>query len=184
MKTWIALLRGVNMIGKRKVPMQELASLLEELGAREVRTYRGSGNAIFRHRMRDRDRLGKRIAGAVEKAFGFDPLVMMLEVDELRRIIAGNPFPEAESEPGALAVGILGTVPENPDLAMLEAVRRKSERFALQENVFYFYAPEGFHKTKLGGKLERALGVGKDGTGRTLGSLIKVMAIAEEMERR
>jgi len=65
---------------------------------------------------------------------------------------------------------------------MLEAVRRKSERVALHGDVFYFYAPEGFHKTKLGGKLERALGVGKAGTGRTLGTLVKVLAIATEMD--
>ena len=180
MKTWIALLRGVNMIGKHKLPMKEFVSLLEKLGARGVKTYRGSGNAVFRHRMEDPTKLAARISAAVGKAYGFEPFVMMLEMDQLARIIADNPFPEAESEPGSLAVGILGTVPEQPDLEMLEAVRRKSERFALHGDVFYFYAPEGFHKTKLGGKLERALGVGKAGTGRTLGTLIKVLAIARE----
>lgn len=169
------------MVGKQKVPMKELASLLEKLGARDVKTYRGSGNAVFRHRVTDSTRLAGRISSAVGKAFGFEPLVMMLEMDQLARIIEDNPFPEAESEPGALAVGILGTVPQEPDLEMLEAVRRKSERFALHGDVFYFYAPEGFHKTKMGGKLERALGVGKAGTGRTLGTLVKVMAIAKEL---
>ena len=56
MKTWIAPLRGVNMVGKDKVPMKELVSLLEEeIGARDVKTYRGSGNAVFRHRAKDPD---------------------------------------------------------------------------------------------------------------------------------
>ncbi len=73
-------------------------------------------------------------------------------------------------------------LPENPDLEILEALRRKSERFALHRDVFYFFAPEGFHKTKLGGKLEPALGVGKDGTGRTWGTLVKVLAIAKEIQ--
>lgn len=170
------------MVGKNKVPMKEFASLLEGLGARDVKTYRGSGNAVFRHRGRVPARLAGRISAAVGQAYGFEPFVMMLEVEQLAGIIADNPFPEAESEPGALAVGMLGTVPEQPDLEMLEAVRRKSERFALHGDVFYFYAPEGFHKTKLGGKLERALGVGKAGTGRTLGTLVKVMAIAKEID--
>ncbi|GEM_PF-5198494 len=79
-------------------------------------------------------------------------------------------------------MGFLGTIPENPDLEMLEAVRRESERFALKGDVFYFYAPEGFHKTKMGGKLEKALGVGKTGTGRTLGTLMKVMEIVRAKE--
>ncbi len=181
MKTWIALLRGVNMVGKQRLPMKELVPLLEELGARDVKTYGGSGNAIFRHRATNATRLAKRISDAIGKSYDFRPLVMMLEVGELARVISENPFPEAESEPGSLAVGFLGVVPEAPDLEMLESVRRKSEGFELRDDVFYFYAPEGFHKTKLGGKLERALGVGKAGTGRTLGTLIKVLSIAKEM---
>lgn len=183
MNTWIALLRGINMIGKNKLQMKELISLLEKIGARDVKTYRGSGNAIFRHRARVAPRLAKRISAAIGNSYDFQPYTMLFQVDELARAIAENPFPEAESEPGALAVGFLGVVPENPDLEMLEAVRRKSERFALRGDVFYFYAPEGFHKTKLGGKLERALGVGKAGTGRTLGTLMRVVAIAKEMNR-
>ena len=170
------------MIGKRKIKMKELAPLLESLGAREVKTYGQSGNAVFQHRARIAARLAGRISAAIGKAYGFEPFVMMLEVEQLARVVAENPFPEAESEPGALAVGFLGTVPENPDLEMLEAVRRESERFALKDDVFYFYAPEGFHKTKLGGKLEKALGVGKAGTGRTLGTLMKLMEIVRARE--
>lgn len=170
------------MIGKRKLPMKELPPLLEKLGARDVKTYGGSGNALFRHRAKDPTKLAGRISAAIGKAYGFEPYVMMLEVEQLALIVAGNPFPEAESEPGALAVGMLGVVPEHPDLEMLEAVRRERERFALHTDVFYFYAPEGFHLTKLGGKLERALGVGKAGTGRTLGTLMKILAIAREMD--
>ena len=169
------------MVGKNKLPMKELPPLLEKLGARDVKTYGESGNAVFRHRGKDAVRLAGRITAGIGRAYGFEPFVMLLEVEQLARIVSENPFPEAESEPGALAVGILGTVPEHPDLDMLEAVRRKSERFALHGDVFYFYAPEGFHKTKLGGKLERALGVGKAGTGRTLGTLVKILAIAREM---
>ncbi len=181
MKTWIALLRGVNMVGKHRLPMKELVHLLEELGARDVKTYRTSGNAVFRHRGKNAARLASRISAAIGKSYDFEPLVMLLELEKLERVISENPFPEAMSEPGSLAVGFLEVVPKQPDLEMLEAVRRESERFALHNDVFYFYAPEGFHKTKLGGKLERALGVGKSGTGRTLGTLIKVMSIAKEL---
>ncbi len=182
MMTWIALLRGINMIGRNKMPMKGLVALLEGLGARDVKTYRGSGNALFRHRGKSPERLEARIRAAVRKAFGFEPFVMLLEVGRLAAIVAENPFPEAEAEPGAMAVGLLGVEPENPDLEMLEALRRESERFALRGDVFYFYAPEGFHKTKLGGKLERALGVGKAGTGRTLGVLLKILAMAKGMD--
>jgi uncharacterized protein (DUF1697 family) len=65
--------------------------------------------------------------------------VILLEVEQLARIIADNPFPEGESEPALLAVGFLAAVPEQPDLEALEAVRKRSERFALGGEVFYFH---------------------------------------------
>jgi uncharacterized protein (DUF1697 family) len=43
----IALLRGVNVGGHRKVPMAELRALMEELGYEDVRTYVQSGNVVF-----------------------------------------------------------------------------------------------------------------------------------------
>ena len=45
--TAIALLRGVNVGGRGILPMHALAALLEALGARQVRTYIQSGNAVF-----------------------------------------------------------------------------------------------------------------------------------------
>ena len=99
MNTWIALLKGVNMVGKQKLPMKEFRAMLEELNARDVRTYRGSGNAVFRHRAKNTARLAKRISTAIGKKYGFEPLVMLLETEQLARIIADNPFPEAEAEP-------------------------------------------------------------------------------------
>jgi uncharacterized protein (DUF1697 family) len=85
MKTWIALLKGINMVGKHKLPMKGLVALLERLGARDVKTYRGSGNAVFRHRGKDAARLAGRISAAVGKAYGFEPLVMLLETEKLAR---------------------------------------------------------------------------------------------------
>ncbi|MCP4611068.1 MAG: DUF1697 domain-containing protein [Planctomycetes bacterium] len=180
MKTWIALLKGINMVGKHKMRMKDLIALLEGLNARDVKTYRGSGNAVFRHRGKDAGRLAKRISAAVGKAYEFKPLVMLLETEQLTRIIADNPFPEAEAEPGSLVVGFLTTEPEQPDWEAFEEVRRKSERFALHGDVFYFYAPEGFHKTKIGPWLKRSLR-DVDGTGRTWGTVVKVMEMAKAM---
>lgn len=75
--------------------------------------------------------------------------------------------------------GPLAAVPEQPDLEALEAARKKSERFALHGDVFYFHAPEGFYRSKLAGKIERSLGVAA--TGRAWSSVVKVMAMAKEM---
>ena len=66
-----------------------------------------------------------------------------------------------------------------PALEALEAVRKKSERYALRGEAFYFHAPEGFYRSKLGGRSERSLGVAV--TGRAWSSVVKVMAMAKAM---
>jgi uncharacterized protein (DUF1697 family) len=47
MKTFLLLLRGVNVGGKNKVPMTELRERLEALGYENVTTYIASGNVIL-----------------------------------------------------------------------------------------------------------------------------------------
>lgn len=48
MRTWVALFRGINVGGNNVLPMKELVAVLEDLGARDIRTYVQSGNAVFR----------------------------------------------------------------------------------------------------------------------------------------
>jgi uncharacterized protein (DUF1697 family) len=47
MKTYSALLRGINVGGHKKVPMAELRELLTKSGLENVQTYIQSGNVIF-----------------------------------------------------------------------------------------------------------------------------------------
>ena len=47
MPAYIALLRGVNIAGKNRLPMKELAGLCEQAGLLRVRTYIQSGNIVF-----------------------------------------------------------------------------------------------------------------------------------------
>ena len=44
---YLALLRGINVGGKNKVPMAELRACFDELGYGNVQTYIASGNVIF-----------------------------------------------------------------------------------------------------------------------------------------
>jgi uncharacterized protein (DUF1697 family) len=178
MKTWIALFRGINMVGRHMLPMKELVVLLEGLGALDVRTYHQSGNAVFRHRGKDAARMAARIGAAIRKQYGYQPWVLLLEVEELKRIIADNPFPEGVSGPG-LSVIFLSDIPEHPDLDALEAVRTASERFELRGRIFYMHTPEGSYRSKMVGRIERSLGVSM--TGRAWSTIEKVMALVKEM---
>ena len=159
MKTYVALLRGINVGGKNALPMKELVAILEDLGSRNVKTYIQSGNAVFENKTEDASRLSARISSEIRKRRGFEPWVLLLERQVVERAIAQNPFPEAETDPQWLHVGFLASAPGNVNLKALESLKKDSERFHLIGKVFYLHAPEGVGRSKLAANVERVLGV-------------------------
>ena len=159
MTTWIALFRGINVGGKHTLPMKVLKALLEQNGCVEVQTYIQSGNALFRSKLSDADRVAKRISAAVSADHGFEPRVLALTFGELQKAAAGNPFPEAGDDPKSLHLFFLAERAKKPDLAGLESLKANGEDFVLRGKVFYLYTPNGFGTSKLAGRAERLIGV-------------------------
>ncbi len=163
MTTLIALLRGINIGGNNPLPMKELSALLTGMGLRDVQTYIQSGNVVFRCDVKNRAALATKISAAIEAQHGFAPHVLLLDAAELRKAMAGNPYPEAEADPKSLSLLFLDEAPPHPDLKSLEAIRADSERFKLAGKVFYLHAPEGFGRSRLAARAEKLLGVAASG---------------------
>lgn len=176
MTTFIALFRGINVGGKNLLPMGQLVPLLEALGLQNVSTYIQSGNVVFQSVELDPADLAERIQSAVHESHGFTPQVFVLGVDELERAVRANPYPEAEPEPKSLHLSFLETRPQHPDLDVLEGLKLDSERFELRGEVFYLHAPEGIGRSKLAGRVERALGV--SATGRNWRTVCRILEMA------
>lgn len=178
MTTYIALLRGINIIGRNSLPMAELRGLFEANGCRDVRTYIQSGNVIFRRPTGDTARLAARVTGAVAAKRGFEPRVLVVTEQELRRAAKANPFPEADANPRSLHLFFLAARPPRPDITALEALRTATERFALRGKVFYLHTPDGFGRSKLADRAERLLGV--DATARNWRTVTTLVEMARE----
>lgn len=178
MKTYVALFRGLNVGGKSVVPMKGLVALLENVGLCDVRTYIQSGNAVFESEEKDTSLLSNRIRAEIRKAYGFEPHVLLLTLEEMERAVGSNPFPEAESEPKTLHLNFLASMLEHPDLDALEAIKSDRERFVLKDRVLYLHAPDGIGRSKLAANAEKLLGVPM--TGRNWRTVSKVMAMARE----
>jgi uncharacterized protein (DUF1697 family) len=175
MKTYIALFRGINVGGNNMLPMKALKELLENEACSDVRTYIQSGNVIFRCAMIDISRLEKRLTAAVSKSYGFEPRVLVLTQGEIETAAQGNPFPDAVEDPKRLHLFFLAETPKKPDLKALEALKTKSERFALNGKVLYLHTPDGFGTSKLAAKAERFLGVEATARNwRTVNTLIEM----------
>lgn len=178
MKSYIALIRGINVGGKNVLPMKALKALLENLGLQNVKTYIQSGNVVFQGNEKNTSWLSSKISAEIEKSHGFKPQVLLLNIEEMEEAIESNPFPEAESEPKTLHLNFLASVPETPNLKALESLKKENERFELKGNVFYLHAPDGIGRSKLAANAERLLGVTM--TGRNWRTVCKIMAMAKE----
>jgi uncharacterized protein (DUF1697 family) len=159
MNTYIALFRGINVGGNNMLPMKELKTLLEKEGCRDVTTYIQSGNVILCSAVSDVERLSARLSAAVSKKYGFEPRVLLLTRQELEKAAKANPFPQADDNPKSLHLFFLTAVPKTPNLEGIEAIRIRSEQFALKGRTFYLYTPEGFGTSKLAMRVEQLLGV-------------------------
>lgn len=173
MKTWIALLRGINVGGKHSVPMKELKQLMESNGFSNVRTYIQSGNVVFESPQRPTQEIGELIA----QQFGFMPYIFVLDRDELMGAVANCPY---ESDQGkTIHYFFLDKEPEIFEEALLDSLKTNSERYTLIEKVFYLYAPEGIGRSKLVDKMGKAL-PGVTITARNLNTINKLVEMVKK----
>src|SRR5450432_1649443 len=97
--TYVALLRGVNVGGKNKLPMKELAEMFTAAGCAAVRTFIASGNVVFRASPSLAGRLPRLLPARIEQHFGHRPPVILRSAEQLNETIRANPFLKAgESE--------------------------------------------------------------------------------------
>jgi uncharacterized protein (DUF1697 family) len=178
MTTYLAFLRGINVGGKNSLPMKELVAILEGFGAQKVKTYLQSGNAVFQGAENISSQLPEQLAAEIRKRQGFEPQVLILQLEAVKMALAENPFPEAEADPGSLHLGFLFSRPERPDLEKLSHLKTESERFHLGDGVFYLHAPEGVGRSKLAASAEKLIGVPM--TDRNWRTVCKVAEMAQE----
>lgn len=175
----ILLLRGVNVVGKNKVKMEELRGLCGSMGLLAVQTYIQSGNAVFRTKARDSIALAERIEKKIEEHCGFRPHAMVRTVDELRDVVRRNPFAKrADLDPSRFLVYFLKSAPTRQACEQVCALRTATEELRVSGNELYIYYLNGVGKSQLPmGKMERALGT--PGTGRNWNTVTKLLEMAE-----
>ena len=93
MRSYLVLLRGINVGGKNKVPMAELRKVLEGLGFENVSTYIASGN-VFLDSDLSAAEVATKIEAALPKAFKLDAKLIKVAVlshDDLEAVVAKRP---------------------------------------------------------------------------------------------
>ncbi|MFE4963366.1 DUF1697 domain-containing protein [Streptomyces sp. NPDC056660] len=155
MTMYAALLRGINVGGRKKLPMAELRALMTGLGHDSVGTYLQSGQAVFAAAHGDAESLAAELTEAIEERFGFSVDVLVRDHDYLRAIAEACPFPAAELEARQLHVTYF-SAPVTPErFAGLDPAAHLPEEFRLGDRALYLYAPDGLGRSKLAEALSR-----------------------------
>jgi uncharacterized protein (DUF1697 family) len=151
--SYVALLRGVNVGGKGRVPMQELRELFESFGFENVRTHIQSGNVIFRSSAMPSTSV---LESALFDRFHIASPVVVRTSSELSKVIRNDPFGDVDRS--YLHVGFMAQAITDAEVASLELDRFAPERIAAAGTEVYFCLPGGMGNSKLAGYLNRKIG--------------------------
>jgi len=145
-ETWVALLRGINVGGKNKLPMKDLTAMFVDAGCGNVRNYIQSGNVVFETAPA---RLCEVIQERIEKQFGFRAPVILRNAKQLRAVVAGNPLLKAGAAPETLHVMFLADRPSQGRVDSLDPHRSPPDEFIVQGQEIYLRLPNGAGNSKL-----------------------------------
>ena len=145
----VALLRGLNVGGKNRMAMTDLAQLFVEAGCTEVRTFIQSGNVIFKATDSKLNKLPALIAKNIEGRFGYKTPVVLRTVEQLGETIQHNPFLKAGAAEDSLHVYFLANAPDARRIASLDPARSSPDAFFVRGRDVYLQMPNGMARTKL-----------------------------------
>lgn len=179
MTTRIALLRGINVGGNKKVAMADLRDMAAGLGLTDVRTVLQTGNLVFGSAGRSSDAaLERRLEAAALERLALDTEFFVRTAAEWQRVVERNPFrDEAERDPAHLVVWFLRSAPGAAQARALQAAVTGREMTRVVGREAYLVYPDGIGRSKLtAAVLDRALGA--RGTGRNWNTVLKLAASA------
>jgi uncharacterized protein (DUF1697 family) len=175
----VALLRGINVGGRKKVPMARLREVLEAAGFEDVKTYVQSGNVVLSAPRRSPAKIGREIEAAIEAEFGFDVAVVMRTRDELAALVEDDPLGDVATNPTYRVVVFLAEKLDRSRLAGVEPDAFSPEAFELRDREIVMWAPEGQRDSRIVKTLtEKRTGV--VGTARNWRTVEKLLAMADD----
>jgi uncharacterized protein (DUF1697 family) len=145
----LALLRGINVGGKNKLPMKDLVASFVAIGCTDVRTFIQSGNVVFCAPHSVLKSVPALISKQIEKRFGYNIPVLIRTAQEVGEVIQGNPFPKDHPHAHSLHVFFLADAPAAPRVTALDPNRSPGDSYIVRGREIYAIFPNGVGSSKL-----------------------------------
>ncbi|GAA0912100.1 DUF1697 domain-containing protein [Virgisporangium aurantiacum] len=177
MPEWVLLPRAINLGARNKVAMPQLRQALTVAGFDDVRTYVQSGNVVARSRHRSASRAAQAVEAVIHAEFGVTTSVVVRTPQQIRDVLAWNPFPsEAAARPTGVQVIHLDAPPDPAGVAPLLESDWSPDALAVRGlEVCVCYAAASRASRLQHAPLLKRLGVG--GTARNWRTLIAIEAL-------
>ena len=150
MPQYIALLRGINL-GKRRIKMDALRVLFEELKFAAVATFIASGNVLFASKTTAERKLAALIQAHLAKSLGYEVGPFLRTRAEMATVAAFRPFAARELENPANTVhaGFLREPLSAAQTRELLACRTGVDEFHIASREFYWLCRIKSHESKV-----------------------------------
>lgn len=152
MATYIAILRGINVSGQKKIKMTDLKAHIKSVGFQKVETYIQSGNIIFETDKKDVKEIESMIQNKIAKEYDFEVLTLVKTLKEIEYAIAHNPFAnDTDKEINKIYVTFLSDIPDTQNIKKLEilAVKYSQEEYILDGKNIYFHSSNSYRISKI-----------------------------------
>lgn len=154
MKTFISILRGINVSGQKKILMADLKVLFENLEFEDVSTYIQSGNVVFSADEKSTGQdLARKIEAAISEKYSFHVPVIIRTAVEIENILAVNPFlKDVNIDREKLHVTFLEEIPEQEKLESIKSFDFPPDQFVIIGKEVFLHCPDKYGETKLSNK--------------------------------
>ncbi|MGB0837409.1 MAG: DUF1697 domain-containing protein [Flavobacteriaceae bacterium] len=147
LRSKIALLRGINVGGKRKILMADLKALCVSLGFEWVQTYIQSGNIIFKSNL-DNEVLASQLELGIQEIFQLEVPVQIKDSSDLEMALKKNPFYNAPTDIKQLHVTFLKQAPSLDSYENLQSKYPSKDQFKIYQDQVYLLCKGKYHQSK------------------------------------
>lgn len=181
MKKYLAILRGINVGGRRKLLMADLKLLCKDLAWEEIQTYIQSGNVLFDTKKKiNLVQEAKKLQESIKIKYDYDVPVIIVAFKDLQKVADDNPFAKSKDfDISQLHLTFLGEKPTKQGLAKVNEIEYPQDEFIIADRFVYLKILNSYHKTKLNNNFfEKKLEV--KATTRNWKTVSKLLVLANE----
>jgi len=153
MNKYIALLRGINVGGHRKILMAELKAMFIKEGFSNPVSYIQSGNVIFESKIANVSELENTISTAIYDQFGFDVPVLIKTSTYFKDVIETDIYKKSDENVKFIYFTFLSKTPSKSDVVAFNQLEFGNDKFKILGQTIHVLFAVPSHKSKLTNKL-------------------------------